>query len=600
MAALKRRKFLKTAALVTASAGLAACGSSGAAPSTSPGEPREATAAPTSQGGKGQPGEQREPALQPKTETLAPPEEQAQATVATTAVPQPESQMALPLAVIAAHRLQFGPRPGDWEAFQQLGANDDERLNAYLDAQLSPDSIDDSAFEERYGAAGFETLHKTLEELASDHIVHNPFEQSDDRHWEWYSKPVDELVEAAFLRAVYSRHQLEEVLVDFWHNHFNVYGWQDDAAPLIVSYDRDVIRRHALGNFREFLEAVASHPSMLFYLDNRSNSDAGPNENFARELFELYTLGAENYLGVREPNSVPADAQGRPVGYVDNDVYEAARCFTGWRVDDDLWDGEDDIGDTLVFRYHAPWHDRYNKFVLGRYLPADQADQQDGRDVLDMLASHPGTAHFIAGKLCRRLVADSPPESLVQHAAQVFLETASAPDQIAQVVRAIVTSAEFRTTWKAKVKRPFEAAAAAMRVLEAEFVRLPGGVRWVYEMMGQPLFGYRPPNGYADTAASWANTMATLYGWNLFTGLVHNWWSEEEDGNNVATDVWSSIPNWDSADGIVDYWLERAQLVDFPADSRQAVVDFLADGDFGERLPAAVGLILMSPDFRNR
>ena len=582
MTNLKRRRILQTAALLAASTGLAAC----------QGEPSAETRAPT-----GAPDAPTTPPLQP-TATLQPAEPPAQQ-----ATPETHGELP-PLALLVVHRLQFGPAPGDWEAFEALGMNDDERLQVFLDMQLDPDRIDDSEFEQRFYSAGFETLDKSLETLASEHIVNNPYDDNDERHWQWYSKPVDELMEATFLRAVYSKRQLQELLVDFWHNHFNIYAWQDDVAPLLPSYDRDVIRRHALGNFREMLEAVATHPSMLFYLDNRSNSDGGPNENFARELFELYTLGAENYLGVHDPTSVAVDENGLAVGYVDNDVYEAARCFTGWRVDDDLWDGENEIGDTLSFRYYRAWHDRYNKLVLGRYLPADQADQQDGRDVLDLLARHPGTAHFIAGKLCRRFVSDTPPTSLVDVAASVFLNNSGAPDQLAQVVRAILSSAEFRQAWRGKNKRPFEWAVAALRGLQADFTRLPGGVRWTYDMMGQALFGHHPPDGYADTAGVWANTMVTLYGWNLINGLTRNWWSEEAEGGSLKTDVWANTPaGLDTPEAAVDAWLERLQLVDFPAESRQAVVDFLAGGSPAERsdrLPGAVALIMMSPDFRCR
>ena len=253
---------------------------------------------------------------------------------------------AVPLAVLALSRMSFGIRPGDIDSFLALGNSDDERLRAYVQQQLNPDSIDDGEFEAHYNSAGFETLHKSHEQLYADHIANNPYDSNDDIYWDWYSKPTYELVDATILRAVYSRKQLVEVLADFWHNHFNIYFWQDDGVPLLVSYNRDVLRGHMLGNFRQMLEAVATHPSMLYYLNQNNSSDAGPNENFARELFELHTLGAENYLGVRDPNTVEKDANGISIGYVDNDVYEAARCLTGWRIDDDLGEWEDGIEKT--------------------------------------------------------------------------------------------------------------------------------------------------------------------------------------------------------------------------------------------------------------
>ena len=483
MSSLSRRDFLKLASLTAASTALAAC-----APAQQSAAP-SAVANPTS------------------VPTYPPP---------TPVAPVPPEELP-DLATIVFGRLAFGARAGEREEFISLGETDEARLQAWVEAQLQPDLLEDVEFESRYQQAGFETLHKSLAELVYDHIVNNPYDENDDRHWQWFVLPSDELVEATFLRAVYSRKQLQELLADFWHNHFNVYGWDDDVTPVFASYDRDVIRANIFGNFRQMLEAMASHPSMLFYLNNRSNSDAGPNENFARELFELHTLGAENYLGVRDPISVEKDANGLAIGYVDNDVYEAARCFTGWRVDDDIWDGEDDVDKTGSFLYYRPWHDRFNKIILGRYIPADQPDLKDGRDVLDMLSAHPGTATYISRKLCRRFISDNPPESIVRTAAQTFLDAKDAPDQLRQVYRAILLSDEFRATWGGKLKRPFEFAANVLRALNADFIRLPGGARWTYEMMGQPIFGHHPPDGYADTAEAWANTMATLYGCLLYT-----------------------------------------------------------------------------------
>jgi uncharacterized protein (DUF1800 family) len=576
MQPLTRRDFLKLGSLTAASAALAACQPAATQTATP-------TAGPTA--------------------TALPP--------ATPVVPV-EAQDLPGLEFIVLNRLAFGPRPGDIEAFRALGADDDQRLAAWVDAQIHPDSIDDSAFEARLAAAKFETLGKSLEQLTEEHIVNNPYDDNDDRHWQWYVLPVDELVEVTLLRAVFSRRQLQELLADFWHNHFNVYGWQDDVTPLFVSYDRDVVRAHLFGNFRQMLEAVASHPSMLFYLNNRTNSDAGPNENFARELFELHTLGAENYLGVRDPQGVPLNDLGLATGYVDNDVYEAARCFTGWRVDDDLWDGEEDVGKTGRFLYYREWHDRFNKFVLGRYLPADQPDMKDGRDVLDMLAAHPGTATFISRRLCRRFVGDNPPESLVQAAAQTFLDARSAPDQLRQVYRTILLSPEFRQTWGGKIKRPFEQVAGVLRALEADFTRLPGGVRWTWELMGQPLFGRHTPDGYPDRAEAWANTMATLYSWNFTIGVAENWFNDEkEPARAIHVDLAGKVSAANnSAAALADAWIERLLGRPLPDESRSAIVTFLAGGygpddelpddHINWRLPGTVELILMTPEFRMR
>jgi uncharacterized protein (DUF1800 family) len=526
----------------------------------------------------------------------------------------PEAQTQLPpvpLAILALSRLTFGIRPGDVDAFNALGSSDDERLLNFVNQQLNPDSMDDSDFENRYNNAGFETLRKTHEQLYYDHIAANPYDSNDDAYWEWYSKPAYELADATVLRAVHSKKQLVELLADFWHNHFNIYFWQDDGVPLLASYNRDVLRKHMLGNFRQMLEAVAKHPSMLYYLNQNNSSDAGPNENFARELFELHTLGAENYLGVRDPNSVEKDANGIAVGYVDNDVYEAARCLTGWRIDDDLGEWEDGVEKTGNFLYYKPWHDRFNKLVLGRYIPADQEDLKDGYDVLDLLASHPGTARFVCRKLCRRFISDVPPESVVQAAADIFLQHKDAPDQLKRVMETILLSAEFKAGWGGKVKRPYEAAMSMMRALNSDFTRAPGGIHWMLELMGQRLFERRPPDGYPDTREAWANSMSFLYRWNFAVGLAENWMDDDDTGYKVFTDVYGQTPaEIRTASSLADYWIQRILNRTLPEASRNAIVAVMAqeygwDETLTEEhvryvLPAMVEVILMSPEFQWR
>jgi uncharacterized protein (DUF1800 family) len=526
--------------------------------------------------------------------------------------PEPAASISLPpisLGIIALNRLGFGPRPGDLEAFNALGSTDEERLRAYVAQQLNPATIDDSDFESRYSAAGFETLHKSQDELYFDHIANNQYDANDDAYWEWYGKPANELVEATFLRAVYSKKQLVEVLADFWHNHFNVYLWQDDGVPLLVSYNRDVLRAHLLGNFRQMLEAVATHPSMLYYLNQNNSSDAGPNENFARELFELHTLGAENYLGVRDPNTVEKDANGIATGYVDNDVYEAARALTGWRVDDDLYEYEDGVEKTGRFIYYKPWHDRFNKLILGRYIPADQPDMQDGRDVLDLLANHPGTARHIARKLARRFLSDTPPDSVVEAAAATFMEHRASSDQLQRVVETILLSPEFSQTWGQKIKRPFEAAVSTLRALNADFTRLPGGIPWMCSMMGQPIFERRSPDGYPDVKEAWANSMSLLYRWNFAVGISENWMDDEDQQRFIKTDILGQTPaELRSAESLADFWIQRLLARPMAEADRQAVVSVMAQ-EYGAQeqlpedhvayvLPGMVEVILMSPDFQ--
>ncbi len=514
-----------------------------------------------------------------------------------------------PLAVIALSRMGFGPKPGEVDAFNSLGASDQERLSAYVQQQLNPDAIDDSEFETRFAAAGFETLQKTHEQIYFDHIASNPYDSNDDAYWEWYSKPAYELVDATLLRAVHSRKQLVEVLADFWYNHFNIFFWQDDGVPLLVTYNRDVLRKHMLGNFRQMLEAVAKHPSMLYYLNQNNSSDAGPNENFARELFELHTLGSENYLGVRDPNTVEKDENGLAIGYVDNDVYEAARCLTGWRVDDDLGEWEDGVEKTGNFLYFKPWHDRFNKLVLGKYIPADQEDLKDGHDVLDLLAYHPGTARFISRKLCRRFVSDTPPDSLVDAVAATFMENHDAPDQLKRVMEKILLSPEFSQTFGQKIKRPLEAAVSMMRALNADFARVPSGIPWMIGMMGQPIFERRSPDGYADVKEVWANSMSILYRWNFAVGLAENWMDDEDQGTTIRSDVYGQTPSdVRTAEGLADFWIARLLSRPMAEADRNAVIGVMAqeydrqeslpDDHVQYVLPGMIEVILMSPDFQ--
>ncbi len=500
-----------------------------------------------------------------------------------------------PLAVIALNRMAFGPRPGDIAAFQALGSTDDARLQAYVDQQLNPDSIDDSLCDAKLAEAGFETLNKPLTQLWADHIKNN------DQGWSYRMLPVKETEQATFIKAIYSKRQLVEVLADFWHNHFNVYGWDSWSGPTWVHYDRDVIRANMLGNFRQMLGAVAKSPAMLYYLDAESNTAAGPNENFARELFELHSMGAENYLGVVASRSeVPLDSEGRPVGYIDKDVYQSTECFTGWRVNHD----------TGQFEFVDSEHSRYEKIVLNTEIP-DFLGLQDGEIVLDLVASHPGTARHICRKLCRRLVMDDPPESLVQAAADVFLAQKDAPDQLKQVVRTILLSDEFRTTWGEKIKRPFEFAVSALRASNADFT-FTNSFRWYFGNMGQRLFSWHPPDGYPDLKEDWSSTMPMLQRWRFI-----NWITEWKYGGEGANKDMKRIRYLEqmpaskkTPNQIADFWIDRILGRSMPDVERQQVVDFMAHGrnpdyelpadQIEERLRYMVALIFMSPSFQWR
>ena len=505
-----------------------------------------------------------------------------------------------PLSTIALNRMGFGPRPGDVDAFNALGGSDDARLAAYVAQQLNPASIDDSVFEARVAAAGFQTLNKSLTQLWADHIAANP-------DYSYRMLPIKEVEVMAFNRAMHSKRQLLEVLADFWHNHFNVYGWDYEVGPVFVHYDRDVIRAHALGNFRQMVEAVAKSPAMLVYLNNRTNSGGNPNENFARELFELHTMGAENYMGVMPQSNVPRDG-GKPVAYVDEDVYGATTCFTGWRINEN----------TGEFFYDSTMHFNYQKVVFGEIIPPDQPPEQDGKDVLDMLVAHPGTGRHIARKLCRRFISDSPPDDLVNAAGAVFTAQKDAPDQLKQVLEVILLSEAFKSTWGEKIKRPFEFAVSVLRALDADHFFLvedapTDDFLWLYQAMGQELFYMHVPTGYPDEKEDWTGSGSMLFRWRLANWLVDDS-KDVGSTNEYWADVVSQTPsNVRSPNELVDFWTYRLLGRSLDNASRQIVLDFIAqgrnpdfdlpldtDGDVQERLRSMVGLIFNSPDFQWR
>jgi uncharacterized protein (DUF1800 family) len=353
-----------------------------------------------------------------------------------------------------------------------------------------------------------------------------------------------ELQMSRILRAVYSERQLQEVMVDFWTNHFNVYAAKGADRWLLTSYDRDTIRPHTLGKFYDLLLADAQSPAMLFYLDNfqsvspnaqlpeqRPRAARGPlavlmsnnpqqqrvqqqqrprgiNENYARELMELHTLGVDG-------------------GYTQKDVQEVARCFTGWTIFQPRGGGaaaaalmgRDARDNAGKFIFRPAVHDNGEKIVLGHKIPAG-GGIKDGLMVLDIVAHHPATAKFIATKLVRRFVSDDPPPALVDRVAQTFLKT---DGDIREVLKAIFFSPEFNSAdaYRAKVKRPFELAVSAVRTLGADTNGGPQFHQWIARM-GQPLYGFQTPNGYSDLAENWVNTGALLERMNFGLALVSN------------------------------------------------------------------------------
>ncbi len=369
-------------------------------------------------------------------------------------------------------------------------------------------------------------------------------------------RPYQEVVTATILRAVHSRSQLYEQLVGFWHDHFNVLATDDRRISCALpAYDRDAIRAHALGNFREMVEAVASSPAMLVYLSNASSRAGAANENYARELMELHTIGRDAYLNDRYDRwrDVPGAGEGKPQGYIDEDVYEAARAFTGWTIETgQRLDGATELPRTGKFIYIDSWHDGYQKRVLATEFAPFAAPMADGRKVLDLVAFHPATARFLCLKLCRRFVSDNPPQSLVDSATKVWTETAKKPDQIASVVKHIALSKEFAASHGTKPRSPL--------ALAASFARLTGidltpNMQLAQQLAqcGQRLFGWAPPDGRPTSTEYYITPEYLRERWVLTARLAGNAWNNGQ-AKALAAHGPADVPR---AGDIVAHWLPR-------------------------------------------
>jgi uncharacterized protein (DUF1800 family) len=431
--------------------------------------------------------------------------------------PRPASWAADDAQIVhALSRLTFGPRPGDVDAVRRIG------LTEWTSRQLHPERIADAAIEPRLASLptlrlstaeilrGYDpppALKKEIQkrraemgESASDEDLRRVRQELAAEYKDQMAGPprkvVEDLQQAKLLRAVYSERQTDEVLVDFWMNHFNVFAGKGQDKFLLTEYERDVVRPRAWGRFEDLLRATAQSPAMLFYLDNWLSTDpkadlggrrrvapkrkAGLNENYAREIMELHTLGVDG-------------------GYTQKDVTELARCLTGWTIR-----GLRQNDPRFVFLDAA--HDHGDKVVLGHRI--ESGGIEEGEEMIHVLATHPATARFISHKLARRFVADEPPPALVDRAAATFRKTGG---DIREVVRAIVTSPEFsRAEYRqAKVKTPFEFVVSAVRASGAE-VRDASVLAQRVAQMGMPLYQQQPPTGYKDTAEAWVSTSGLL------------------------------------------------------------------------------------------
>jgi uncharacterized protein (DUF1800 family) len=389
-----------------------------------------------------------------------------------------------------------------------------------------------------------------------------------------------DLSEGKLARAIFSSRQLEEQLADFWYNHFNVYLDKGADRFLVPSYEREAIRPNLLGRFRDLLEATAQSPAMLFYLDNwesvgpdtqRRPANAkrnikqpprGLNENYARELMELHTLGVDG-------------------GYTQKDVTEVARCFTGWTIRPPQQGGD--------FFYNDRVHDKGEKMVLGVRIPAG-GGRDDAEKVLDILAAHPSTAHFISRKLAQRFVADDPPPELVEKMARKFHESHG---DLRAVMKTMLASNEFfsQGAYRAKVKTPFEMIVSAVRATGAQ-VDTAFPLANQIAQMGEPLYRKLEPTGYSSANVEWVNSAALLGRMNFALALVQN----RVPGVKVDASKFGGEPG-----DIARQVLFRDATPETRAAIEKALADQHTKNPDAARNPAMVaGLVLGSPDFQKR
>jgi uncharacterized protein (DUF1800 family) len=503
------------------------------------------------------------------------------------------------------NRLTFGARPGDAERVRAMG------VDKWIDLQLNPERIDDKnmdALMSRYAvynmktddivkdyaavqqlqrkvkaAAGNDTTMMGKAEARRDALAQNPAVADLARETRQF---VGEIQSAQLARAVTTDRQLDEVMVDFWENHFSVFAGKGQTRLYLAQYDRDVIRPRALGKFRDLLGAVAKSPAMLFFLDNwqsaadstqptlaqantgrnvrpgiaarrprfgglaglgagrrlppaarerfenatpeqreqmlkqvKQRAKRGVNENYARELMELHTLGVDG-------------------GYTQKDVQEVARALTGWTFN----------RQTGEFQFNPRIHDAGEKTILGHKFPAGHGEDE-GEAVLDLLARQPATARFITTKLARHFVSDDPPKALVDRCSNEFTKT---DGDIRETVRCVVTSPEFfsRSAYRAKVKTPFELVASALRAVNAQPDTTPRTAQLVAKL-GQPIFGRQTPDGWPDRGDAWMNTGAILnrinFGLSLAAGQIPG--ARLTDWSSYS--ALSARPRAEQVDGVV-------------------------------------------------
>jgi uncharacterized protein (DUF1800 family) len=449
-----------------------------------------------------------------------------------------------PLTTLTLNRITFGATPEMYNRVGQIG------LNAFIDEQLNPETINDDATDQLM--THFATLTMTPTQRFQLPKL---------------GQPAQELIAATILRQWYSQRQLKEVMVDFWSNHFNIYIAKSLCRVLKTDDDLNVIRPNAFAKFGDILNASAHSPAMLIFLDNAESRKEAPNENYARELMELHTISVNG-------------------GYTQQDITEVARAFTGWTIT-----GPNSILAPFgEYQFAKHIHDTGQKQVLNLTIPAG-GGEEDGTQVLDMLAHHPMAAQFISTKLARRFVSDNPDPTLVSALANVF--TQSDGDTRA-VLKAIFQSDAFKNSAGQKLKRPLDFLASALRLTGATLTGQSQQLAGHVKALGQIPFNWQFPNGFPDTAGFWATTSGLLERWNFGLLLA----SGHIQGIHV--DMKSLTTDAQSAQDVVDVLSQRFLGARLPDNARSILLDFASQGDLSKNLASIAGLILGSPFFQVR
>ena len=510
---LSRRDFLKASGLVAAWTALSAC-----APNTetTPSHTHTTQAA-----------------------TSQPFPELTQAVVPS-AMPLPDGEALLQHTL---RRLTFGPTPEMLDKARSIG------LEAFIEEQLSPEAIPDPEIDALLQP--FRTLNMTVAQR---------LELNEN------SRSARELIDATILRQRHSQRQVFEMMVDFWGNHFNIYIGKFLCKVLKTDDDLKVIRPNALGKFRDLLYASAKSPAMLIYLDQAQSMGDSPNENYARELMELHTVGVES-------------------GYSHHDVAELARVLTGWTISGP---NNQKIGPGIYY-FNPDIHDYGEKRVLGAMI--SPTGESEGMLILDMLASHNSTAHFISKKLAHRFISDSPDPAFVDALSQVFIDT---DGDIRQLLRAILNSEAFKSSAGMKFKKPLDFFTSTLRVTDT---KITGDSRKLYEelqLLGQLPFSWLMPDGYPDVAEYWATTSGMLDRWNFGLMLVSN------VIRGAVVDLAALTKDAASPEDVVDVLSIRFLGDRMPDDARAILVDMASSNSLDVIIPSVAGMILGSPHFQVR